>query len=187
LKRFFFFTFVGSSTSESDVVWERCFQRQYPDLYKCLHSVREDRLPRRSWRAEFLRRHAIGSTVARLVGGMSARFHHISELSTDDFADFDDMLLVQNPDRGWDHLYLMDELLTMLHGQGRDKDRHFSYKNLTVKYYAAKVVRHVQHRLLRPKIEAFLEAVEVTDNVPSGNDRNGTSTSTLPSEARFSD
>ncbi len=148
-------------------MWEQCFLRQYSDLYRRVHAKQDPRFSRRSWRAEFAHRHTIGRSVARLVGGMSARFHNVSELSPDDFADFDDLMLGQNPDRGVDHMYVVDELLALLHGQEREnlKDRHFSYKNLTVKYYAAKVLRHVQHRLLGPQIADFLEAAEATGMV----------------------
>ncbi len=151
------------------MVWEQCFLRQYSDLHRRVHAKQDLRFPRRSWRAEFARRHTIGRSVARLVGGMSARFHNVSELSPDDFADFDDLMLGQNPDRGVDHMYVVDELLALL--QDREKDRHCSYKNLTVKYYAAKVLRHVQHRLLGPQIADFLEAAEAADVVNGDTNR----------------
>ncbi len=143
-------------------MWEQCFLRQYSDLHRRVQAKKDVRFPRRSWRAQFARRHTIGRSVARLVVGMSARFHNVSELSPDDFADFDDLMLGQNPDRCVDHMYIVDKLLALLHVQEREKDRH---KNMTVKYYAAKVLRHVQHRLLGPQIADFLEAAEATDIV----------------------
>jgi hypothetical protein len=99
---------------------------------------------------------------------MSPKFHHTAELSTADFAAFDDLLLGQNPSRGNSHLYVVDHLLDVLHGGKNLDGDDFPYKNLTVKYYAGKVLRHVQQRLLRPKIATFLEAVEPTDDDSSG-------------------
>ena len=159
-----YITFLCLFNSVSEVVWEQCFLRQYSDLHRRVQAKQDARFTRRSWRAEFARRHTIGRSVARLVGGMSARFHNVSELSPDDFADFDDLMLGQNPDRG----YVVDELLALLQGQEREKDRH---KNMTVKYYAAKVLRHVQHRLLGPQIADFLEAAEAADIVNGDTNR----------------
>jgi hypothetical protein len=98
---------------------------------------------------------------------MSVKFHQTTELSTEDFAAFDDMLLEENSERGFKHLFLLDHLMAVVHGRGQ-LDGGFHNRDLTVKYYARKVLRHVRHRLLHPRIGTFMECEEVTSiNTPS--------------------
>ncbi len=65
----------------------------------------------------------VGRLTDRLLADMSPRHHLTSELSTIDFAAFDDLLLGENPERGRRHLYLLDHLLTILHGRGAKDNR----------------------------------------------------------------
>ena len=156
---------MNGTFSESEKVWEQCFQRQYPDLFCRLHSAVASP---RSWRTEFINCHSIGRLAGQQLASMSPKFHQTAELSTEDFTAFDDLLLGQNPERDHKHLYLLDHLLATVRGRGDQEDSEFPNKNLTVKFYAHKVLRHVQHRLLMPKIAAFLESEDLTSIINSG-------------------
>jgi len=143
------FRSIGSSNDIWRVKFHNCFHR----LFMKLMPIVQTRQNQIDWKNELKKRFHTGTTVGHEVGAMSPRLFHDSELSFTDFAWFDDLLLQHNPDRSYIHLYVVDSLLDLLTRSGREED-------LTTKYYAAKVLSHVQRRLLRCKLRDLWPGLE---------------------------
>ena len=139
-------SFAATCTRFRDVgdkndIWRTKFRRTFRRLYpKILTELATRGQAMVEWRVEMRRRVVMGVTMHREVAAMSPRLFQEAELSTTDFAVFDDMLVSHNPAQSLVPLYMVDSLLEKLEDRKEEQ--------LTEKFYARKVLVHVQQRLM---------------------------------------
>ena len=105
-------------------------------------------------------RHDIGKVVNVRISDMSAKFHNQTELSDNDLGFLDEIMLPHNTGRSFVHLQVIDELIAIIDGDPAIQQQNYKHKQLTLKYYARKAIRHVKHRVFLPVWQQYSENEE---------------------------
>ena len=130
----------------SNEVWAKKFKQSYPDLF---HHVR--RLHESSniinWKYELKKRLMWGSTVRKQLLSLQRKCFSKTEVSKSDLHWFDDQMLRINPEKAHEHLFIIDELSSILKNE--------QLVDLTRKHYAEKCIRHVKHQIMAPKLASY--------------------------------
>jgi len=133
---------VGNSND----TWMSKFKLTFPGLFEHFPSSKCGQV---CWKQELRKRLEIGKAVRNEVSCMSEKFFSKTELSSSDLHWFDDLLVQYNPNRSFEHLYVTDELSSILAVEG--------LTNLTSKHYAYKCIAHVKHQILKPQFLSYLD------------------------------
>jgi len=131
----------------SNDVWRKKLRSQFPGLYKWYPRQKHLEI---NWRDQCKQRFQIGTIIMREVAHMSSKFHQKDELSNEHFSFLDDLLLEPNPAKSYLHLHIIDELSCIIHGNPRHPVENYHHKNLTLKFYARKAMKHIKHRIFKP-------------------------------------
>lgn len=141
---------------ESNEIWKKKFQQNYNRLFNNQAYQDNDSI---DWKQEIKTRFIYGKVIREQISSMSKLYYHEEELSNDDFNSFVNYYQNENPHpRG--SLFQIDELESIL-------DDGQPTKNLTDKYYTAKVLRFLRHEILKDK---FRQLFDANDNLNEGND-----------------
>ncbi|XP_061197730.1 F-box only protein 21-like [Saccostrea echinata] len=124
----------------SNELWRRKLQQRWPKLL-----LRYSREKAHDWLKEFKTYAVVGRAVRGLVSQLSPRFYKLEEIPDDGFSDVVSLMEEHNAAE-----VIINELNEIIH----DDDR---YKNLTNKYYAVKLLRHIFHLHLTEKWKAHLQ------------------------------
>ncbi|XP_056008916.1 F-box only protein 21-like [Ostrea edulis] len=124
----------------SNELWRRKLHQRWPKLL-----LRYTREKAHDWRREFGTYIVVGRAVRGLVSQLSPRFYKMEEIPDDGFADV--VSLMEEHDAAE---VIINELNEIIH----DNE---SYRNLTNKYYAVKLLRHIFHLHLTEKWKAHLQ------------------------------
>ena len=131
--------------AKNNELWKTKFRQKWPQI--CPHLSVSD------WQRVCIERHLIGEYLGQQVSKLSQTHYLDEELSNDSFQSFldysqyrSDTILSQN----YINLFEINELEILLNDGSEDK-------NLTVKYYALKVLRFLRHEMLRNKWIHFLD------------------------------
>lgn len=130
----------------SNEAWMLKFRLSFPDLF---YHIPEAKWSQVCWKQEVRTQLEIGGLVRKEVSSMSEKFFRKTELSSSDLHWFDDLLVQFNADKSFEHLYVTDELNTILTRE--------EMSGLTSKHYAYKSISHVKHQILKPKILTYLD------------------------------
>ncbi|XP_060594764.1 F-box only protein 21-like isoform X2 [Ruditapes philippinarum] len=122
-------------------IWRQKLGQRWPRML-----ARYQRLKVYDWYKEFKSRHSFGVRVKSAVGGLSSQHYLHDEVSKEDFHEFTTM--THEHEQAGE--FLIDELMSIVNDGDSDK-------NLTLKYYAEKVLRFMQQTLLSKKVQAFTE------------------------------
>ncbi|KAK3611713.1 hypothetical protein CHS0354_034382, partial [Potamilus streckersoni] len=122
-------------------IWKYRIQRRWHHLL-----ARYIRDQSYSWYTEYKNRHLFGLTIRKMVEALSPKYYTSEEISKEGFREFRS-LLCQHKHAGE---FLLDELMEIVHHKDVGK-------NLTVKYYAVKVLQFLQQEYLTQKIAVFLQ------------------------------
>lgn len=131
----------------SNDVWRKKLRSQFLSLYKWYPRQKHLEI---NWRDQCKQRFQIGTIIRREVAHLSSKFHQKDELSNEHFIFLDDLLLEPNPAQSYIHLHIIDELSTIIHGNPRHPVENYQHKNLTLKYYARKAMKHIKHSIFKP-------------------------------------
>lgn len=131
----------------SNDVWRKKLQSEFPSLYKWY--PREKRVEI-NWRDQCKQRFQIGTIIRREVAHLSSKYHQKIELSNEHLSFLDDLMLAPNPANSYIHLHIIDELRTIIYGNPRKPIKYYEFKNLTLKYYARKAMKHIKHCIFKP-------------------------------------
>ncbi|XP_022340502.2 F-box only protein 21-like [Crassostrea virginica] len=123
----------------SNELWRRKLHQRWPNLLQRYSSEKCD------WLTEFKTCVKVGSAVRTFVSQLSPRYYNLDEISDDGFADVVSLMEEHNAAE-----VIINELNEIIHANER-------YKNLTNKYYAKKLHRHILHLHLAEKWKALLE------------------------------
>ncbi|XP_052233732.1 F-box only protein 21-like isoform X5 [Dreissena polymorpha] len=129
--------------SNNNDLWKRKYKQRWRSSQHLISEINYI-----SWKEEFITKHKLVAKAFMLLCNMSLKHFHKDELSKEDFHEF--TTLAESHVRAGE--FLVTELLSLLHDNQPDE-------KLTLKFYAAQVVRHIQHLLLKPKILAYLNDV----------------------------
>ncbi|KAL3856330.1 hypothetical protein ACJMK2_011099 [Sinanodonta woodiana] len=132
---------ILKSIAYNNEIWKYRIQRRWHHLL-----ARYSRDQSYNWYIEYKNRHLFGLKIRRMVEALSPRYYTSEEISEEGFREFRS-LLSQHKHAGE---FLVDELMEIVHHKDVGK-------NLTVKYYAEKVLRFLQQEYLRQKIAVFLQ------------------------------
>ncbi|KAL3856329.1 hypothetical protein ACJMK2_011098 [Sinanodonta woodiana] len=122
-------------------IWKHRIRRRWYHLL-----ARYSRDQSYNWYIEYKNRHLFGLKIRRMVEALSPKYYTSEEISKEGFREFRS-LLSQHKHAGE---FLVDELMEIVHHKDVGQ-------NLTVKYYAEKVLRFLQHEYLTQKIKDFLQ------------------------------
>jgi len=131
---------------DSNETWMIKFKLAFPRLFQHFPC---SKLSQIWWKKELKKKLETGKSVRDEVKGMSEKFFSKTELSSSDMHWFDDLLLQHNLDRTFIHLYVTEELSSIITKEG--------LVDLTSKHYAEKCITHVKHQILRPRFSSYAE------------------------------
>ncbi|XP_046356028.2 F-box only protein 21-like [Haliotis rufescens] len=137
---------------KSNELWRKKLQQSFPDLYD-----HYDRGVHKCWREVYKGRVLYGRRTRNVVSGLSAEYFNTQEISKEGFSQF--IVLLEEHDESGN--YIMDELMNIVHD---GKKCH----NLTEKYYAEKVLRHLSQIHLATKWQQYLQLPEADQNLELG-------------------
>lgn len=125
--------------SNGNKIWRKKYKSRWPHLYKFY-----DLSKQYNWKEEFKIRYDCGSVLRKKVFMMSSKFYTYDEMSQEAFTDF-----LKISDHPMTRYFLIEELEFILHDD-------MPSNNLTVKYYAQRVLRYIRHECLQITWKTFL-------------------------------
>ncbi|XP_033747124.1 F-box only protein 21-like [Pecten maximus] len=134
---------VIKDVCQSKELWRRKMQQRWPGLIQ-----RYSRSQLHDWSAEFRKCFVIGQKVRSMVESLSPTYYSCEEVSEEGFEGFVKLLDECNAGE-----IVLNSLMEIIHDQQ-------SHNNLTKKFYAAKVLRNIQHHYLEKKWSVHLEDQE---------------------------
>jgi len=127
---------------ETDDIWMEKFKLAFPKLFKQIFTQKHGK---HVWKQELRKKVSLIKDIHQHVEDLSEKTFLKTELSKSDYNSFDDILLQQNHGKSNVHLYVLDELTSIL-------NKGSCHDNLTNKFYATKCLQHVRHSLLKPEL-----------------------------------
>ncbi|XP_058797547.1 F-box only protein 21-like isoform X2 [Phymastichus coffea] len=131
----------------SNKLWRTKFFMRWP-LLKETYCEYEKHNKIKNWLLEVQASYESRKKLMQKLTKMSAKYYKKQELSHSEFEDFDPLF---RPDKGSHPLayhFLVDELITLI--------EHPTMQNLTDKYYAYKIVRHLKQSYLTDEWHRFI-------------------------------
>ncbi|XP_060064726.1 F-box only protein 21-like [Ylistrum balloti] len=119
---------------QSKELWRQKLQQRWPGLLQ-----RYSRSQQYDWSSEFRKCYMVGQKVRSMVEKLSPTYYSCEEVSEEGFEDFIKLLDECNAGE-----IVLNSLMEIFHDQK-------SHCNLTNKFYAAKVLRNIQHHYLQKK------------------------------------
>ncbi|XP_076108140.1 F-box only protein 21-like [Mytilus galloprovincialis] len=126
---------------QSNELWRRQLQLRWPNLLK-----RYSRTKSHDWLKEYKICHVTPKKVAAMVDQLSPAYYQVDEVSKEGFSEF--VVLLEENEAG---PIILDTLLDIVNSE---KDKH---KNLTRKFYATKVIRHITLKHLTTKWKEHIQ------------------------------
>ncbi|XP_069115061.1 F-box only protein 21-like [Argopecten irradians] len=134
---------VINNVCQSSELWRQKMQQRWPGLVQ-----RYSRSQSHDWSAEFQKCFVIGQQVTSMVDSLSPIYYSCEEVSEEGFEGFVKLLDECNAGE-----IVLNSLMEIIHDNQ-------SKNNLTKKFYAAKVLRNIQHHYLQKKWSTHLEGQE---------------------------
>ncbi|CAG2216605.1 FBXO21 [Mytilus edulis] len=137
---------------QSNELWRRQLQLRWPNLLK-----RYSRTKSHDWLKEYKICHVTPKKVAAMVDQLSPAYYQVDEVSKEGFSEF--VVLLEENEAG---PIILDTLLDIVNSE---KDKH---KNLTRKFYATKVIRHITLKHLTTKWKEHIQLPQDQQSLETG-------------------